>query len=107
HQSELMQAMKRQYFDAGADIVETNTFNSNSISLADYKMEELAYELNVAGARTARLAADQFMADHPGRACFVAGALGPTNKTASLSPDVNNPAFRAVTYDQLVAVYYE
>src|SRR5258708_5566756 len=70
-------------------------------------MEKLAYELNVAGARNARTAADAFMAAHPERVCFVAGALGPTNKTACLSPDVNNPAFRAITYDQLVEAYYE
>src|SRR5437867_3939948 len=106
-QPKIIQEIHRQYFDAGADIIETNTFNSTSISMADYKMEKLAYELNVAGARNARAAADAFMAAHPGRTCFVAGALGPTSKTASLSPDVNNPAFRAVTYDQLVEAYYE
>src|SRR5437762_8778211 len=93
----ILKEIHRQYLEAGADIIETNTFNSTSISMADYKMEGLAYELNVAGARNAREAADAVMAAHPGRVCFVAGALGPTNKTGSLSPDVNNPAFRSVT----------
>ena len=106
-QPEIIQAIHRQYLEAGADIIETNTFNSTTISLADYKLEELAYELNVAGARNARAAADAVMAAQPGRVCFVAGALGPTSKTASLSPDVHNPAFRAITFDQLVAAYYE
>src|SRR5947209_17132272 len=92
---ELVEAIHRQYLEAGADIIETNTFNSTSISMADYKLEKLAYELNVAGATNARAAADSFMAAHPERTCFVAGALGPTSKTATLSPDVNNPAFRA------------
>ncbi len=106
-QPEIIQAIHRQYFEAGADIIESNTFNSTSISLADYKMESLAYELNVAGARNARAAADAVMAAQPGRTCFVAGALGPTSKTASLSPDVHNPAYRAITFDQLVEAYSE
>ena len=106
-QPAIIQEIHRQYFEAGADIVETNTFNSTTISLADYGMESLALELNLAGARNARAAADAFMARNPGRLCFVAGALGPTSKTASLSPDVQNPAFRAITYDQLVEAYYE
>jgi 5-methyltetrahydrofolate--homocysteine methyltransferase len=106
-QPEIIQAIHREYLEAGADIIETNTFNSTSISMADYGMESLAFELNVAGARNARKAADAVMAANPGRACFVAGALGPTNRTASLSPDVNNPAFRAITYDQLVEAYSE
>jgi 5-methyltetrahydrofolate--homocysteine methyltransferase len=106
-QPEIIQAIHRQYLEAGADLIETNTFNSTSISMADYGMENLAYELNVAGARNARSAAEAVMATHPGRSCFVAGALGPTNRTTSLSPDVNNPAFRAITYDQLVEAYYE
>src|SRR5437764_2375753 len=106
-QPKIIQEIHRQYFEAGADLIETNTFNSTSISMADYKMEKLAYELNLAGATNARAAADAFMAAHPERICFVAGALGPTNKTACLSPDVNNPAFRAITYDQLVEAYYE
>ncbi|HWD20405.1 MAG TPA: methionine synthase [Verrucomicrobiae bacterium] len=104
-QPHIIQGIHRQYFDAGADIVETNTFNSTTTSLADYGMEELAAELNLAGARNARAAAEAVMADEPGRICFVAGAIGPTSKTASISGDVNNPAARGVTYDQLVAAY--
>ena len=104
---EVIQSIHREYFEAGADIVETNTFNSTSIALADYGMEALAYELNVANAKIARAAADEVMAADPARRCFVAGALGPTNRTASISPDVNDPAFRAVTYDQLVEAYLE
>ncbi|MGD0260858.1 MAG: methionine synthase [Verrucomicrobiota bacterium] len=106
-QPQIIQAIHRQYLEAGADIIEANTFNSTTVSLADYKLEKLAYELNVAGARNARAAADAVMAAQPGRVCFVAGALGPTGKTASLSPDVHNPAFRAITFDQLVAAYSE
>jgi 5-methyltetrahydrofolate--homocysteine methyltransferase len=106
-QPQIIQAIHRQYLEAGADIIESNTFNSTSISLADYKLEKLAYELNVAGAHNARAAADAVMAAQRGRVCIVAGALGPTSKTASLSPDVHNPAFRAITFDQLVTAYYE
>ena len=95
------------YLEAGADIIETNTFNSNAISMADYKMEALVYELNVAGAQVAKRAVARVQAEQPGRKCFVAGALGPTNRTASMSPDVNNPAFRAVTFDDLAAAYYD
>ena len=103
----VIQEIHRQYLQAGADIIETNTFNSTRISMADYGMESLAQELNVGGARNARAAADAVMAAEPGRGCFVAGALGPTNKTASISGNVNNPAARGVTYDQLVEAYYE
>jgi 5-methyltetrahydrofolate--homocysteine methyltransferase len=106
-QPEIIQTIHCEYLEAGADIIETNTFNSTTISLADYKLEALAYELNFAGARNARAAADSIMSAQPGHVCFVAGALGPTNKTASLSPEVNNPAFRAVTFDQLVTAYTE
>jgi len=104
---EVIQEIHRQYFQAGADIIETNTFNSTRISMADYGMESLAYELNVAGAKNARAAAEAVMAAEPGRVCIVAGALGPTTKTASISGDVNNPAARSITYDQLVEAYYE
>src|ERR1700678_3598632 len=104
---EVIQEIHRQYLEAGADIIETNTFNSTRISMADYGMESLAHELNVAGARNARAAAEAVMAAEPGRVCIVAGALGPTNKTASISGDVNNPAARGITYDQLVAAYFE
>ena len=106
-QPQIIQAIHRQYLEAGADVIESNTFNSTTISLADYQLEKLAYELNVAGARNARAAADAVMAAQPGRVCFVAGALGPTGKTASLSPDVHNPAYRAITFDQLVTAYAE
>jgi 5-methyltetrahydrofolate--homocysteine methyltransferase len=106
-QPQIIQAIHRQYLEAGADIIESNTFNSTTISLADYKLDKLAYELNVAGARNARAAADAVMTAQPGRVCFVAGALGPTGKTASLSPDVQNPAYRAITFDQLVVAYSE
>ena len=104
---ELVEAIHGQYLDAGADIIETNTFNSTSISLADYHLEHLAYDLNVAGAKVARRAADATMARERARTRFVAGAIGPTNRTASMSPNVNNPAFRAVTFDQLVEAYTE
>jgi 5-methyltetrahydrofolate--homocysteine methyltransferase len=106
-QPAIIQAIHQEYLEAGADILETNTFNSTAISLADYRMQDLAYELNLAGARNARQAADAFMVEHPDRICFVAGALGPTNKTASLSPDVQNAAYRAIRYDELVAAYSE
>jgi len=104
---ELIGSIHRAYLEAGADIIETNTFNSTRIALADYGMESLAQELNLANAKVARSAADDMMAAEHDRQCFVAGALGPTNRTASISPDVNDPAFRAVTYDQLVEAYIE
>src|SRR2546426_3205869 len=106
-QPELIKNIHRQYLEAGADIIETNTFNSNVISLSDYKMESMVYELNLSGARLARQVADEFMTADPSRPRFVAGSIGPTNRTASLSPDVNNPAFRAATFDRLVEAYYE
>ena len=95
-----------QYFRAGADIVETNTFSSTTIAQADYGMEELAYELNFEGAKLARQAGD-IAAKEDGRPRFVAGTLGPTSRTASISPDVNNPGFRAVSFDQLAEAYGE
>ncbi|MBI3705453.1 MAG: homocysteine S-methyltransferase family protein, partial [Rhizobiales bacterium] len=94
------------YFKAGADIVSTNTFSSTSIAQADYGMEGIAYELNLAGSRLAREAAADAEAEN-GRRRFVAGALGPTNRTASISPDVSNPGFRAITFDQLRKSYCE
>lgn len=96
-----------QYLEAGADIVETNTFSSTSIAQADYGMEELVYELNKEGARLAKEACEKMMAQDPSRPRFVAGGLGPTNRTASISPDVNNPGFRAVSFDQLKEAYAE
>jgi 5-methyltetrahydrofolate--homocysteine methyltransferase len=95
------------YLKAGADIVGTNTFSSTSIAQADYGMEDLAYELNLAGAQLARQACNEMEAEDPSRPRFVAGALGPTNRTASISPDVNNPGFRAVTFDDLREAYAE
>ncbi|MDG1685499.1 MAG: homocysteine S-methyltransferase family protein [Flavobacteriaceae bacterium] len=96
-----------KYFAAGADIVETNTFSSTSIAMADYQMEKLAYELNYESAKLAKEVADLFTAKEPQKPRFVAGSIGPTNKTASLSPDVNDPGFRAITFDQLVEAYSE
>jgi 5-methyltetrahydrofolate--homocysteine methyltransferase len=97
----------KAYFEAGADIAETNTFNANSISQADYSTENLVYQMNVESAKLAREAADYYSALEPDKPRFVAGSLGPTNRTASLSPDVNNPAFRAVTFDELKEAYKE
>ena len=98
-----------EYLEAGADIIETNTFNAQRISLADYKMEDLAYEINLVSAQCARNAVNSFYEKNPqsDRTCFVAGAIGPTNRTASLSPDVNDPGFRAITFDELVVAYKE
>ena len=99
--------IEKAYLDAGADILETNTFNATRISMADYGMEELAYELNVEGARLARKVADAKTAENPDKPRFVAGVLGPTSRTCSLSPDVNNPGYRNVTFDELVENYTE
>ncbi len=95
------------YLEAGADIIETNTFNSNSVSMADYGLTHLVYELNSAGARLARAQAEQWSRRTPGKPRFVAGVLGPTNRTASISPEVNDPGFRNVSFDELVACYTE
>ena len=97
----------KQYLEAGADIIETNTFSSTSIAQADYDMQALAYEMNVASAKCARTAADEYTAKNPAKPRFVAGAIGPLNKTLSLSPDVNNPGYRAVTFDEVVIAYTE
>lgn len=105
-QPQIIRDIHRAYLRAGADIIETNTFSSTSIAQADYAMESLAYELNEEGARLARDACDE-IAKEQGRPCFVAGALGPTNRTASLSPDVNRPGFRAISFDELFAAYKE
>ena len=104
-QPDIIELIHREYLEAGADILETNTFNSNSVSLADYDMHELAYELNYAGAALARKVCDEFSAGVKPR--YVAGAIGPTTRTASISPDVNDPGARNVSYDQLVASYLE
>jgi 5-methyltetrahydrofolate--homocysteine methyltransferase len=106
-QPQIIQEIHRRYFEAGADIAETNTFNGQFISLGDYGMESLAYELSFAGAQCARRAADEVMAAQPGRKCFVAGAIGPTTKTSSISTDVNDASSRGTTWDELVRAYGE
>lgn len=106
-QAPIIAGIHEAYLEAGADIIETNTFNSTRISLADYGMEELARELNEAGAAMARRAADAWSERTPERPRWVAGALGPTNRTASISPDVNDPAARNVTFDELRTAYRE
>ncbi len=104
-QPQIILNIHRAYLDAGADIIETNTFNANAISMADYAMEDLVYELNFESARIARQAADEFTANHPLQPRYVAGAIGPTNRTASMSSDVNDPGARATSFDQLVEAY--
>jgi len=106
-QPKIIQDIHEQYLAAGADIIETNTFNAQRISMADYGMEELSYEINVAAAKLARAAADKFNVLTPEKPRFVAGAVGPTNRTASISPDVNNPGFRNVSFDELREAYRE
>lgn len=101
-QPQIITEIHKQYLDAGADIIETNTFNSTAISMADYDMQSLAYELNVAAVKCAKAAIAQ-----SGKTAWIAGAIGPLNKTLSLSPDVNNPGYRAVTFDEVVAAYYD
>lgn len=101
-QPHIITEIHKQYLDAGADIIETNTFSSTKIAMADYEMQSLAYELNVAAVKCAKEAIRQV-----GKPAWVAGAIGPLNKTLSLSPDVNNPGFRAVTFDEVVDAYYE
>mgnify|MGYP000054458237 CR=1 FL=1 len=104
---DIIKGIHEQYLEAGADIVETNTFGAQRISMADYDMEDLSREMNVASARLAREACDAAMAKTPGKPRFVAGAVGPTNRTASLSPDVNNPGYRATSFDELREAYKE
>ncbi|MEQ1627548.1 MAG: homocysteine S-methyltransferase family protein, partial [Nitrospira sp.] len=104
-QPAIIEDIHRLYLEAGADIVETNTFNSQAISLADYHMETLGYELSKAGAECAKRAVLKVQAAQPGRQCFVAGAIGPTTKTSSISTDVNNSAARGTTYEELVTAY--
>jgi 5-methyltetrahydrofolate--homocysteine methyltransferase len=106
-QPQIIEEIHRRYFEAGADIVETNTFNAQFISLADYGLESVAYELARAGAECARRAADTTMAAQPGRVCFVAGAIGPTTKTSSISTDVSDASARGTTWDELVRAYSE
>lgn len=106
-QPEIIKAIHAKYLEAGADLIETNTFNSTRISMADYDMEDLVPELNLKAAKIAREVADEFTAREPHKPRFVVGSMGPTNKTASLSPDVNNPGYRAIDYDTLVTNYKE
>ncbi len=106
-QPEIIKAIHKAYFDVGVDIVETNTFNATTIAMADYNMESLAYEINVESARLAKQVAQEFTRETPDKPRFVAGVLGPTNRTASISPDVNDPGFRNVTFDELVVAYTE
>jgi 5-methyltetrahydrofolate--homocysteine methyltransferase len=106
-QPKIIQDIHEQYLAAGADIIETNTFNAQRISMADYGMEELSYEINVEAAKLARAAADKYNLLTPEKRRFVAGAVGPTNRTASISPDVNNPGFRNVSFDELRDAYKE
>lgn len=106
-QPQIIKEIHRQYLEAGADIIETNTFSSTTIAQADYHLESIAYELNFESAKIAKEVANGFTMREPNKPRFVAGALGPTNKTASISPDVNNPGFRAVTFDDLRIAYKE
>jgi len=106
-QPQIIEEIHRAYLEAGADIIETNTFSGTRIAQADYDMQDLAYEINLESARIARRAVDAFNGQTPNKPRFVAGAMGPTNKTASLSPDVNNPGYRAVTFTELRDAYYE
>ena len=104
-QPEAIAEVHRKYFAAGADIVETNTFSGTTIAMADYYMEDLVYELNYESAKIAKKVADEFTAKEPHKPRFVAGSIGPTNKTASMSPDVNDPGYRAVSFDELRIAY--
>ena len=106
-QGQIISEIHGKFLEAGADIIETNTFNGTSISQADYKMEDLVEEINIAAAGIAREAADAYTARDPQKPRLVAGSMGPTNRTASISPDVNNPGFRAVDFDQLVEAYQQ
>ena len=104
---DIIENIHEEYLRAGADIIETNTFNANAVSQEDYDLAELSYEMNLASAKIARSIADEFTAKDPAKPRFVAGALGPTNKTASLSPDVNDPGKRSISFDELVQAYYD
>ncbi|MEO6681569.1 MAG: homocysteine S-methyltransferase family protein [Ginsengibacter sp.] len=106
-QPEIIQEIHKEYLEAGADIIETNTFSSTSIAQADYDLQDIAYELNVSAAICARKAVEEYSKENPDQSKFVAGAIGPLNKTLSLSPDVNNPGFRSVSFDEVANSYYE
>ena len=104
---DIIKEIHSKYFEAGADIAETNTFGANSVAQEDYKLQHLVYEINYQGAKIAREAADEFTKKQPNKPRFVAGSMGPTTKIASISPDVNDPGFRAITFDQLVVAFKE
>jgi 5-methyltetrahydrofolate--homocysteine methyltransferase len=104
-QPEAIKIIHSKYFEAGADIIQTNTFSGTTIAMADYQMENLVYELNYQSAKIAKEVANEFTAKEPDKPRFVAGSIGPTNKTASMSPDVNDPGFRAITFDELRIAY--
>lgn len=104
-QPEAIKEVHRKYFAAGADIVETNTFSSTTIAMADYEMEDYVYQLNFESAKIAKEVADEFTKENPDKPRFVAGSIGPTNKTGSMSPDVNDPGYRAITFDELRIAY--
>lgn len=104
---EIIQEIHEQYLEAGADIVETNTFSGTTIAQSDYKLEDAVYDINFESAKLARLACDKFTKQNPDRPRFVAGAMGPTNRTASMSPNVSDPGFRAITFDELATAYKE
>ncbi|MBN9483149.1 MAG: 5-methyltetrahydrofolate--homocysteine methyltransferase [Bacteroidetes bacterium 43-93] len=106
-QPQIIKAIHREYLDSGADIIETNTFSAQAVALADYDMQEYAYEISYEAARIAKEAVHDYIKENPGSEKFVAGAIGPMNKTLSLSPDVNNPGFRSVTFDEVANAYYE
>jgi 5-methyltetrahydrofolate--homocysteine methyltransferase len=106
-QPDIIREIHEEYLEAGADIIETNTFNAQRVSMADYGMQGLAHEINVAAAKLARAAANEWSRMTPAKPRFVAGAVGPTNRTASISPDVNNPGFRNISFDELRAAYGE
>ena len=106
-QPQIISEIHKKYLDSGADILETNTFSSNSISMADYNMEDLVYELNFESAKIAKKLSDEYSIKDSSKPRFVAGSIGPTNKTASMSPDVSDPGFRAITFDELVISYTE
>src|ERR1700722_15355004 len=104
---DVIKEIHRQYLEAGADIIETNTFSGTQIGQSDYGLEHIVFELNRKSAEIAKQACLEVMSEQPGRVCFVAGAIGPTNRTCSLSPNVNDPGYRATSFDQLVDNYYE
>ena len=104
---EVIEEIHRKFLEVGSDIIETNTFSGTTIAMADYEMQDLVYEMNLESAKLARRICDEFTANDPSKPRYVAGSIGPTNRTASISPDVNDPGYRAVTYDELVQAYKE